>query len=209
MQHGVTTGARFDLQCARGASRDSRCIAHNTSGGALMIKYFLGGMLVLGAGCAGPDGMGAPTPAPTPGGIMTGGGDPGGDVTPSPDDTVTANAATGGTWTRLASVPVPAAGFPMLLTDGPGIISEVSPNRWWRLTPSNLGSYVNGTWSQIAAMPSGYAPLYFGSGVLPDGRVMIEGGEYISNKAVWTTQGAVYNPATNTWASVAPPAGWS
>jgi len=174
-----------------------------------MTKYFACGLLVLGAGCAGSDGMGAPTPAPTPGGIMPGGGDPGGDVTPNPDDTVTVNAAAGGTWTKLASVPVPEAGFPLLLTDGTVIISEVSTNRWWRLTPSNLGSYVSGTWSQIASMPSGYTPLYFGAGILPDGRVMIEGGEYISNKAVWTTQGAVYTPSTNTWASVAPPAGWS
>jgi hypothetical protein len=58
-------------------------------------------------------------------------------------------------------------------------------------------------------MPSGYTPLYFGAGVLPDGRVMIEGGEYINNQAVWTTRGAVYNPVSNTWTNVNPPAGWT
>jgi hypothetical protein len=58
-------------------------------------------------------------------------------------------------------------------------------------------------------MPAGYSPLYFGAGVLPDGRVMIEGGEYIANNAVWSTKGAIYNPVTNSWTTVAPPAGWT
>jgi hypothetical protein len=38
--------------------------------------------------------------------------------------------------------------------------------------PDIHGSYVNGTWSPIASMPAGYGPLYFGSAVLPDGRVV-------------------------------------
>ncbi len=80
---------------------------------------------------------------------------------------------------------------------------------WWKLTPDSHGSYVNGTWSQIASMPAGYAPLYFASAILPDGRMIVEGGEYNVEDAVWTNQGAVYNPVTNTWASVAPPPGWT
>jgi len=75
--------------------------------------------------------------------------------------------------------------------------------------PDINGSYVNGTWSQIASLPAGYQPLYFASQVLPDGRVIINGGEYNSCNAVWTTLGAIYDPLGNVWTSVAPPIGWS
>jgi hypothetical protein len=37
------------------------------------------------------------------------------------------------------------------------------------------------TWSQIASLPSGYIPSFFASAVLPDGRVIVEGGEYNDN----------------------------
>ena len=82
-------------------------------------------------------------------------------------------------------------------------------NTWWRLTPDANGSYVDGTWSQIASMPADYTPLYFASAILPDGRMIVEGGEYIGEDAVWSDQGAIYNPVTNSWASVAPPRGWT
>ena len=68
---------------------------------------------------------------------------------------------------------------------------------------------VNGTWTQLASLPDGYSPLYHASAVLPDGRLIIEGGEYnFSNgvfHAVWSDQGAIYDPLANTWTSVAPP----
>ena len=57
-----------------------------------------------------------------------------------------------------------------------------------------------------------YAPLYFASAVLPDGRVIVEGGEYnygtspVSND---TTKGAIYDPKTNVWTPLKPPSGWS
>jgi len=37
---------------------------------------------------------------------------------------------------------------------------------------------VNGTWLQLASLPPGYSPLYFASAVLPDGRLIVEGGEF-------------------------------
>ncbi|HEY0194065.1 MAG TPA: hypothetical protein VGC42_23265 [Kofleriaceae bacterium] len=117
-------------------------------------------------------------------------------------------AATGGTWTRLASTPFTSgAGFMQLLTDGTVLVSDISTKTWRKLTPDINGSYLHGTWTTIALAP--YAPLYFGSGILTDGRMMVEGGEYNAGSSVWTNLGAVYNPVTNTWASVAPPAGWS
>src|SRR5512140_373658 len=180
----------------------------NTFRGVMMFKQFACSLLVVGAGCAGLDSPTEHPPAPT--GTSTEPGDNGGTAETVPVVPAAPPPATaGGTWTKLATPPFSAAGFQLLLTDGTVIVSEVSTNRWWRLTPDINGSYLTGTWSQIASMPTGYAPLYFGAGVLPDGRVMVEGGEYLSGTAVWTTKGAVYNPVTNTWATVAPPAGWS
>ena len=62
------------------------------------------------------------------------------------------------------------------------------------MTPDNTGSYVNGTWTQIASLPDGYAPLYHSSAVLPDGRVIIMGGEYnvvdgVYFTPIWTAAG--------------------
>jgi hypothetical protein len=44
--------------------------------------------------------------------------------------------------------------------------------------PDDTGSYINGTWTQAASLPSGYEPLFFGSAVLADGKVVVQGGEY-------------------------------
>jgi hypothetical protein len=112
------------------------------------------------------------------------------------------------TWTPLLNQPPFAAGNPLLLTDGTVIAHNTCAPDWWRLTPDSRGSYVNGTWSQIASLPAGYEPLYFSSAVLPDGRVIVEGGEYNSCSPVWTTLGAIYDPVANSWTSVDPPAGW-
>ena len=100
-------------------------------------------------------------------------------------------------------------GNPILLTDGTVMLQDDGCQDWWKLTPDQFGSYVNGTWTQLASTPAGYSPLYHSSAVLPDGRVIIEGGEYNFLQAVWTNLGAIYNPLTNTWTMVNPPAGWS
>jgi len=112
------------------------------------------------------------------------------------------------TWTPLVNQPSFAASNPLLLTDGTVIAHNACSPDWWRLTPDATGSYVNGTWKSIASMPSGYGPLYFSSAVLPDGRVIVEGGEYNFCQPVWTTLGAIFDPVANSWAAVNPPAGW-
>jgi hypothetical protein len=97
----------------------------------------------------------------------------------------------------------------LLLTDGTVILQDVGCRDWWKLTPDEFGSYVNGTWSQIASLPRGYSPAYNAAAVLPDGRAIIEGGEYNFWNAVWTNLGAIYDPIANTWKPVNPPSGWS
>jgi hypothetical protein len=112
------------------------------------------------------------------------------------------------TWTALTHQPTFNASNPLLLTDGTVIVHQTSSRNWFRLTPDINGSYINGTWSQIASLPSGYAPLYFGSAVLADGNVIIEGGEYNNGTSTWTTLGAYYDSVANAWTSVTPPSGW-
>lgn len=113
------------------------------------------------------------------------------------------------TWQPLLNPAPFSAGVSLLLTDGTLMVQDFGTSNWWRLTPDQTGSYRNGTWSQRAAMPAGYAPLYFASAVLPDGRVIVEGGEYINFTAVWSNLGAIYDPVADSWTAVAPPAGWT
>jgi hypothetical protein len=117
---------------------------------------------------------------------------------------------TGGTWQPVTNSPPFGAGTPLLLTDGRVAIQQGFSSVWMALTPDINGSYVHGTWSQLASLPTEYAPLYFASAVLPDGRLLVEGGEYnISGSPVWTNLGAVYDPLANAWTAVSPPSGWS
>jgi len=99
----------------------------------------------------------------------------------------------------------------LLLTDGRVLVHEEQDyaQNWYALIPDNTGGYINGIWVKVASLPHGYRPLYFGSVVLPDGRVIIEGGELNNYKQEFTTKGAVYDPAKNTWTSIKPPAGWN
>ena len=53
-----------------------------------------------------------------------------------------------------------------LLTDGSVMVQGNSCSDWWKLTPSSSGSYVKGTWKQVASLPSGYAPYATAGAVL-------------------------------------------
>ncbi|MGB8769950.1 MAG: hypothetical protein WCC92_10065, partial [Candidatus Korobacteraceae bacterium] len=114
-------------------------------------------------------------------------------------------------WQPLTNRATFPAGAMALLTDGTVLVhqEQSGAGNWYKLTPDNTGSYVNGTWTQIASLPAGYAPLYFSIAVLTDGRTIIEGGEYNNGSQDWTNKGAIYDPLRNTWTSVTPPSGWS
>jgi hypothetical protein len=117
--------------------------------------------------------------------------------------------ASTGTWEKLVNQPPFQTDTALLLTDGTVMVHQYSSPNWWRLTPDNTGSYLNGTWSQLGSMASDYGPLYFASAVLADGRVIVEGGEYNFGAQVETTKGAIYDPVANAWTTVNPPAGWT
>ncbi len=116
-------------------------------------------------------------------------------------------------WQPLTHQPSFTAGHALLLTDGTVMVHHEDPNdgfsEWYKLTPDINGSYVNGTWSQLASLSSDYGPLFFASAVLADGRVIVEGGEQNFAQYVWTNRGAIYNPVANTWTNMSPPSGWS
>jgi hypothetical protein len=120
--------------------------------------------------------------------------------------------AAGSPWEQLSNPPAFLPGAMLLLTNGKVLVQSQGPKNsgsreWWLLTPSKSGSYVDGTWSKVASLPSDYAPLYFASAVLPDGRVIVMGGEYNFGKDVETNRGAIYDPVTNAWKSVSAPKG--
>jgi hypothetical protein len=118
-------------------------------------------------------------------------------------------AARSQTWFPITTPQFTFGSVALQLTDGTIMVQQSNYSSWWRLRPGKFGSYNTGTWSPMPSMPAGYAPKGFASAVLPDGRVIIEGGEYNNGIKVDTNLGAIYDPFTNTWASVSPPAGWT
>ena len=126
-----------------------------------------------------------------------------------------ASAQSPGTWTPMnlfSSDSLVQPHNPLMLTDGRIFFHDGAgavPSYWYTLTPDINGSYLNGTLTQVAATDPSYSPLYFSSQVLPDGRVLIEGGEYNMNNSVWTNVGSIYDPVANTWTLRTPPTGWT
>lgn len=112
-------------------------------------------------------------------------------------------------------------GAMLLLTDGRVLVHEepncsasstcvgTSYSTWYTLTPDKTGSYINGTWKKVAPLPKAYEPLFFASAVLPDGNVVVQGGEYNcpsgNCSGVWQSLGALYDPTTNKWSATTPP----
>ncbi len=138
--------------------------------------------------------------------------------------------ANGGTWTSLQNAapkpngPVQAVSAslcnPLLMTDGSVIFVQcgntsagASGFYWYRLHPGSDGNYIDGTWSILPSPPvvngTQFAPAAFASAVLPDGRVMIVGGEgnydfHVLAGGAWDPQAdsslsAIYDPLSNTW----------
>jgi len=128
---------------------------------------------------------------------------------------VIAGAVGAQTWAPLTHQPGVNLGAMLQLRDGRILVHEEQRGNsanWHLLTPDATGSYLNGTWSSGGSLPSGYAPWFFGSQVLIDGKtVVVEGGEYNGGAQDWTTLGAVgtISGSSLTWKSNSPPSGWS
>jgi hypothetical protein len=104
------------------------------------------------------------------------------------------------------------AGAIQLLNNGDVLVQSAPDegnggSNWYELTPDPYGSYVDGTWHRVASTGS-YAPLYYASAVLGDGKVIIQGGEYNVANPEWQDQGAIFDPYADTWTMVGPPKNW-
>ncbi len=97
-----------------------------------------------------------------------------------------------GTWAPLTHAPPAGVINCLLLGDGTVMCGDSGQN-WYRLTPDNQGSYVNGTWTTMAAMHD--TRLFYASQVLTNGNVFVCGGEYYTGRG----KAEIYNPLANVW----------
>jgi hypothetical protein len=125
------------------------------------------------------------------------------------------SSATSPPWTQFTTPPSWFLDTCLLLTTGDVMCHQSASNAWHRLRPDAFGNYQNGTWDStpIPTMPNGndssfgcsncvYAPVFFGSAVLSDGRVVVIGGEDNGLTGnVDTNIGFIYDPVANTWGS--------
>jgi len=111
-----------------------------------------------------------------------------------------ASVARAGTWRQLTNAPPSDLVVMLLLTDGTVMAQGDDTISWYQLKPDIHGSYVNGTWSTLAAMHD--TRLYNSLQVLRDGRVFMAGGEY----GTGSSTAEVFDPTTNTW-TLAPSSG--
>lgn len=110
--------------------------------------------------------------------------------------------AAAGTWVPLNNQAPDSIDTMLLLPDGTVMATAGNNglgNGWYRLTPDSHGSYVNGTWTALAAMS--YTRLYYASQVLKNGQVLVAGGEY----GTGSNSAEIYNPQFNTWTATPPP----
>ena len=120
---------------------------------------------------------------------------------------ISAGQASAGTWKQVVNPnPKYYSGTMLLLTDGTVMVqSTYDYVSWTKLTPDATGSYVNGTWTTLAPMT--LTRKNFASIVMPDGRVLVLGGEFsgsnLSSKANNTNRGEIYDPVTNKWKRIA------
>ncbi len=115
---------------------------------------------------------------------------------------VDSQALSNGTWTQMTNLPPTGLGTMMLLSDG-RVMAQGGGASWYQLVPNASGSYASGTWSSLASMST--QRLYFGSNILPSGKVFLVGGEYSGPKgtANWNNTGEIYDPVANTWSPIA------
>ena len=122
----------------------------------------------------------------------------------------TSLGAMAGAVTPVTNVPFDGVIYGFLLTDGSLLFQGGLLQDFYRFRPDSKGSYVNGALYPAAALPPNYIPYATSGGVLPDGRVVLIGGEYslLSNNTLtfsFTNQMAIYDPNADTWTMIAPP----
>lgn len=113
---------------------------------------------------------------------------------------IVAPSARANGWAALTNQPPGSkASTLFLLMDGRVLMNDNLSRKWWILSPAADGSYLNGTWT--AAKDAFDTRLYYGSGVLRDGRVIVAGGEY----GTGGSKAEIYDPIADSWKAVVMP----
>src|SRR5208282_3838046 len=123
-----------------------------------------------------------------------------------------------GTWTAVNNPPSGINPSTCLLLTDATVMCQAGPGSagWVRLTPDINGNYETGKWTTLNNAPNGtdgtdvlgvtcapcqWAPEYYASAVLPDGKVVFIGGEYDTNSTpthpAWSTIGFLFDPTKN------------
>ncbi|HEV2329710.1 MAG TPA: putative Ig domain-containing protein [Verrucomicrobiae bacterium] len=102
-----------------------------------------------------------------------------------------------GTWSPLTTAPPVGVNSALVLSDGT-ILTDNGSGQCARLTPDIHGSYINGTWTQVASM--NYSRLFFSSQMLTNGTVFVAGGEYGNGH----DHAEIYDPLRNIWTRIYP-----
>jgi hypothetical protein len=120
-----------------------------------------------------------------------------------------------GSWTSFSvggsSTETFTADVMILLTDGSVLVhngfvtSVATANEWRRLSPDSAGNYETGGWT--ADLDMEFGRQWFASGVLPDGRVFVIGGEDCSDPSnpSDTPTGEIFDPLSNSWSTIDKP----
>ena len=112
------------------------------------------------------------------------------------------------TWTQVKVGPLTRTGNLLLLSDGTVMVqgaekSKGTSSKWAKLVPDAAGNYAsaNATWSSAAAMKTERA--HFSSWVLPDGRLVVLGGQFyldfLGFPTNWSNTVEIYNPQLDAW----------
>ena len=118
-------------------------------------------------------------------------------------------------WAKLTNLPSVGGFEHMYLMTAGQVLVQTRGGKgfetWWLYKPDASGSYVKGTWTQVAQPPAGYNPQNMNGAVLHSGRFIVVGGEQNTNASGAmeenTNQSYIYDPVSNTWTNVPPPNG--
>jgi MYXO-CTERM domain-containing protein len=110
-------------------------------------------------------------------------------------------ARAAGTWTQAPQTSGGAAFGLWLLTDGTVLAHNgMGLTQWAILTPDKTGSYINGTWKNVASSAHGRGGAQ--QHILKDGRFFQAGGEYVDGPActpALCTGVDIYDPVADKW----------
>ncbi len=112
-----------------------------------------------------------------------------------------------GTWTPLITPDPLGAQQLLLLPSGAVMVaggSDSASANWYSLVPDSSGNYYDGTFNTL--QPMNVPRLFYTSDVLPNGDVLVLGGEYSGPSTLQTATptGEIYNPTTNSWQLITP-----